>query len=692
MNRPTPPGSGGPPSSHTLTGAQQIVIPVPRTYKLGARRYRWSLLLFPIFVVGLALAVRDVSRVERTLAAEGTKAARVIVYELATGAELRIPIEPGTDVFRVVAHAMRRGNTLAPSGHVAHLTIQATGDQGSLKDDLSLTMPGTTERVTPEDRDLSVGDPVSLNVDVHGVGVGEMTVSLRAIEGADGALVRVYRRDALHALDAVRRTEHVDEERRAHFAHRAGELDWVDLDEAEQLAILGARWKKVGAFRGSRDLTARAIALAPPLASGGGTKIDAPIGVVSIRGDERAAFMARGPTSVHGTAQGDPEAPVAATVRYEDGTVANVEAKGELLLKVPDGNTVGIELSSASAKPIEVRAADPQRIEPPTHAVYWRATPTLPAIVTAGTSALVVRVTARRPVPRSATQPVSIELVATVASAAGATQATPINVTRARSPFDRYETREPMEAPTEKAVFYVIIPAGGTATLTPARTPIDLSLAELDPGAPPRTVASFGPSQARPAVEKVGEVDWTGFVSRRPSNSRAFEPNAHGIVRIAHRLVPAPRTVERAPSFRILRPRAGETKTIDKRIFDSASVTLDIEVTRDIPITLPVHLYSAEPIDIVARIDGGNPKRRALAVAERVTTARRISVQGEVKAIVVLGDDLAPGRHTLTFDVPEGKKAWVHVPWLVRHAPPRPKKNVEPADEAPRWVEGDFDN
>ena len=49
-----------------------------RPKPIGARRFRLSLLVIPLLLVGLRIAVREVSRIERVLAAEGSRAARVI--------------------------------------------------------------------------------------------------------------------------------------------------------------------------------------------------------------------------------------------------------------------------------------------------------------------------------------------------------------------------------------------------------------------------------------------------------------------------------------------------------------------------------------------------------------------------------------------------------------------------------------
>jgi hypothetical protein len=680
------------PNEPTLMGGPSIVVPVGRTSELAVRRIRWSFVLLPLFLIGLAIGVLNVARSERSLEAEGAKATRVIVYQLDTGHELRLAIEPGTDVFRVLMHAARTKEgqdgpePLSPQAHMAKIHFRAKGDLGTLDDLRSISLPGTTSRVTAEDPDLVVGDPIGTSIDVHDVGVGELSMTLDSLDAADALLVRIYRREQVHAVDAMRRSDHLDESRRTHYAHRAGEIDWVDLDDDEQIAILGSKWKKTGALSGSNDIVARAIALAPPEERAPHVHDDVGIATFTIVGDERASFVAHGPTTVHGRID-DPDAPLSATVRYEDGTVANVAGNGELVMKVPDGNVVGVELTAPGDRPIEVRAVDPKRVEPPTRAAYWRASSARPAMIAGGPDPLIVRVTARRGVPRTASEMFPINLAVTATSRTGATTTSPVHAERARSRFDRYESRDPAEAPTDKLVFYVVVPPGGTTQITPLDATLDLSLAELDPSAGARPIASYSPGSKHDPIAKIGEVDWDGFVPRRPSNGPAFEPDAHGLVRVAHRYVSVPESAEKPPSFRIARPRLGDAIKIQDRIFDPASAKLEFDVVGGQHVTLPVHIYSPEPVTVTARVDDGEPRRIAMGVAARVTVDRKVDVVGERKAVVVLGDDLAPGKHTLSFDVDGGKKAWVHVPWLklARRAP-------SSTGTTPRWVEGEFDN
>jgi hypothetical protein len=685
----------------------------PTTREVGARPIRWSLLALPLVVAGLVFAVREVGRVERVLAAEGSRAARVIVYELKPGTDVRVPIEPGTEVFRIVAHAVRK-TSLTNVPHDARLLITASGERGTRTDDIRFAAPGTTARVTPEDSELVVGDPVAVNVDVHDLGRGELTIALTSIVEADGVLVRIYRREAVSGKQLVARPERLGPEGRAHLAKTAGELSWDELELAEQEVLLAARWKRVAALpHANKGLPTHAVAVSgPPMRATSGD-VEPAITVFDLRGDERGAVLAHGKVVVRGRADGDEEAIVHATVRHLDGRVDEIDGKGEVTVEVAEGAEAGIELTRSTPGILSIRASDPNKLEGTGHVGAWRTTKARPAVVNAGNEPIVLRVSARRPVPRDAAGEVPIVLDATISAPSSGKepnvfakvadpkaldpkgvgggpkdQTVTLRAMRARSIYERYDVRAPSSAPTASAVFHVLVPAGGSATLAPAEGEIDLSLAELDPGATPRPVRAWPADGPGPAVRKTGDQEWGGFVGRWPSNAGAFQSSEDGrtTIRIPHRLVPLPEPQTGTPSFRIKRPPAGDAITRNGRLFDPTTVSFEIDVPAGEALVLPVRAYAKEPLDLIAKIDGDVPDRRDRGVAERITTARKIAVTEEVRSIVVLGDDLPAGKHVLTFVPPPGKKAWVHLPWM-----PRPRLPGAPPPD-PHWIEGDLED
>jgi hypothetical protein len=96
-----------------------------------------------------------------------------------------------------------------------------------------------------------------------------------------------------------------------------------------------------------------------------------------------------------------------------------------------------------------------------------------------------------------------------------------------------------------------------------------------------------------------------------------------------------------------------------------------------------LRLYSRTPTDVVLRVDGGRPKRRSSGLATHVTSDRRVHVDGEATAVVLLGDDLARGTHTIEAVAPPGQKVWVHAHWQKGKSR---KQSYAPA----RWIAGDF--
>jgi len=653
--------------------------------RASGERTDLAILVF-VFFVGLSLAVRHIAKIERTLAAEGANSRRVIVYELDAGKEFRVPIEPKSEVFRIVAHLVS-SKPLAPHPHTVRLQAKIHTDRGDRQEDLVFLAPWTTERVAPEDQGLVVGDPIGVNLDVHDAGVGELSLGLQGVEGADGLLVRVYRREAVSSLDSLRRRANIDPQKREHLARRAGELDWVDLDDHEQIALVGARWKKVAALSDSnRELVSRAIALGSPPARPE-RKDDGKAITLDVDPAERVAFFATGPVTAMARVNFNPDGRVFANVRDEAGSDQR-DGKGELTIDVPAGKEQGVELGVDKASSVSLLANDPSKLELPSKIGFWRATPARPAILSAGQIPIVVRTTVRRAVARDLTENASLGMQVTIArgpepSASKITRLLP--ATAARSDFDRYDVHDHKVSPTEKAVHYLVVPAHGVATLTPTEGELDLSFSELDPQAEAMHIDATSVDAPRKTVVKVGESDWKGFVTRRPSNAAQFETEGgRGFLRVARRLTVLPPPNADALPFRVRHPTGSKPTEINGSIFEPANLPLGVDVGSDHPVALVVRLFAPEKTDVVAIVDGGTPERVSAGVAERVTVSRSMTIEGEMKAVIVLGDDLKPGPHTLSFVFAAQKQVFVHAPWVLKKKDPKPPKEAH-------WVAGDFD-
>lgn len=697
----------------------------------GARTGRLGLVILPVLLLGLVLTVREIARVERVLAADGTRAQRVVTYVLPRGGVLRAPIERGSDVVRVVVHAVRRGGALGPAAHVARLSIRARGVRGEAVEDVALPLPGTATRVTPEEPGVSVGDPLAFNLDLHGVGEGELTLSLLGLDDADAVAVRLYRRDALGEEAEVRAARLAPGERR-HLALRAGELGFLDVDPEEQRALIGARWRKLSARRDGDDAPRTlAIALATPperAAARGALPADA---WLDLRGDERGAWIAQGPASLVFTAEGDASAEIRATLIDADGDSHTRSGRGAVRVDVEPSRRVAIEIERGAPGEVSLRASSPAALAPDGFAVAYRVRPERALRVDAATLSRILRLTARKPLPRGSREPAQIALEATLTLEGGRSERVPLRATRAASRYDRYVGRSDpraragteaardeadprddpagedgrVEAPTERAVFHVILPAHASLSVTAAEGPVDLSLSELDPASPPQPAAAFPADAPHRALRETGGPGWPGYVPRRPSNADAFGPDARRLIRTPPRLVEVAFPPPAAPTFRLDRPNVWDALVLAKRIFEPSTVAYEIELPPGEGLVLPLRLYTTEPLSVVARVDGARPwpapaapppapgatiadatARRDAGFPARVTTARTFSVDREVRTVMVLGDDLAPGKHVLTFTPPPGKKAWVHLPWTIHARPPGPT----PPD--PRWIDGELDD
>jgi hypothetical protein len=667
-------------ADNNMTEFQELSVAPPRVTNVSDRRFAVSLWFLPAAIAAIVLIVREMARMERTLSAEGEKSSRVLVYDLPTGETLHVPLESGTEVIRIVAHA-RGGDNMSLITHGAHLSMDAHGNRGERKETIELAMPGTRSRARAEEPDIAVADPLGFDVDVHGIGRGELEVKLDSIDGAQGMLVRIYRRELLDQLEVVRRERVLDEKHENHLASRSWEIDWSDLDELERAELLEGRWRKVGLVRGSKELAVHAIAISagqqkaltayhPPLVSS----------MSLVQGETDTIF-----TAGAATLYVDTENPATVQMKREDGSVDRVVANGRFELHtVP---RTGVEIETMGA--VSIRTDDPAAVETPIIMRAWRATTTRPIVIDGEGANRVIRVAARRSVPRGWTAPVALDLTAAFTTAGtNARLGFPLHGNVAPSTFDRFtgDITSASEAPTQKLVTHALLSPGKTVTFVPGPDPVDIALGELDPDAAPRM------SEARPIgaplpIANANDETWAGFLPRRPTNAAQFGVDESHLVRIARRIVPYVKTPEHAIT-RVSNPPK-DVRMVDNRAYEKAGDEPYVIQTDGDAHWLTLRFIADAPCDVTARIDGGKPRRKLEGLAQHVTVTHSIHVpQGESAAVVVLGDDLDVGTHELTLQVAPGT-AWVHVPWI---RPRKAKKQTTPQNTAPKWVGGDFDN
>jgi hypothetical protein len=279
-----------------------------------------------------------------------------------------------------------------------------------------------------------------------------------------------------------------------------------------------------------------------------------------------------------------------------------------------------------------------------------------PAIVRSLDAPIVLRVQARRPLSEAQPQSTRLRLAVDVSDAVR-TVTSNLDVQLAKANGDHYDTVGEGRIPSELSTFYVLIPRRGQAIIRVAEGEVDLVLGELDPRAAQRR-----------------------FVRRRPTNWSAFMAGGTVRLRVAHRAAPVGAPVLVAPPMtRVALPHVVGSRKRQGRTFIPASTLIPFEVRRGASSRLYLRLLAEPPADVQVLIDGGEPHRRRSGLATSITVGRMVHAEGEAKLSLVLGDDLEPGRHLLSFQ-PTQSKCVVHLPW---------QKPVR-APRQTAWVVGDF--
>ena len=643
-------------------------------WAVHGRWRRLVLLALPVALgVGLIFLARALSLRARVLAREETTAGRVVTYALEPGQRLRIPIESDTEVLRLVMHVFRHG-PLDPELHMARLTTSVSGGAEPRTETLDVPLPGLSRRAVAEDGDVTVGDPLALNVDVHGVKGGDLTLLLVSAPGTDGVLVRAYRREALGLSDALERRATLSDTEREHLARRGGALDWLDLDAADRATLVAARWRKVSAFSdGDLGVVQRAISLAPRDQQAASPRIGAELATLDLFANELAAGTATGEVAVVARAVRDPASRLNVHLFRSVAGEQTLEGAGMVRFDLPAGETARFEVGVGKAETVRLEATEPGRVTLTHSVAYFRTSADRPVVVTAGPSPLVLRVSARLPRARSQEGVAVASLLTTTTTQAGATLTAKVDAPVSSSRVDRYDEASPTLRPSERFSTLVLVPAGGRAT-TPHRSDrlarsdnLDLSLSELDPQAPPRPLAARPSGEVAVPAPEVAE--WEGFFARRPSNADAFSTAAEGRVRVAKAAPTAETNADKISVLRVARPRIPGAVWVDGILFEPAHVsfTLNVPAGRQGSASvaaLPFRLRAKAATDVLVRFDGGHARRRTAGLAHVLTTDRVIHVDGEARARLLLGDDLEPGRHEVSFVAPAGAELFVHLPWV----------------------------
>lgn len=597
----------------------------PSRRRLKHRRLLWisPLLLSPF----MYLSVQALARTEDALAIQ-VQRNRVVTYTLEPRGRLTFPIEPNTDVMRFVARAFSRTG-LPPAPHAARIVFEVRGATRTRSERVEVPLSGLIQHAVAEDAELSVGDASPINIDVHDTGAGELTLTLEDVGDADGLLVRAYGREA----DG------------------------------------GAVWRKLAPLGDDmRGVTPRTLALARSQAISNQPARGA-LGTFAVSGDERVTGSARGPNTIVARAANSSDAVVTMLLRsalHGEHTIAGV---GQVVADLSPNEHAEFEVASEGGEAIAIDAADGGNVSLGRSLRYFRSAPDRPVQIVIGSESLVLQVHARRPVARSSDAPVDIALVSTFTKPSRRSSSTLLSATSTRSRFDRYEDADGELAPTDAAVFRLLVPARTRLALKPRDGELDLSLSELDPHAPAQQQDELADVSAR----KIG------FETRWPSNAADFDAHTglmHVSPKFALNFEPPPEPTL-AMAY-VTRPRNALAIRREGKWFVRADSPIALRVTGKQPLVLPMRIFAERASDAPVRIeiDGGRPRRRTLGSVQRITTNRSVTLDGMVKTYVILGDDLSAGRHTIAFTTDAKSVVWVQLPWL------------EP--NAPRWISGSF--
>jgi hypothetical protein len=658
----------------------------PRVQHVRARRRLVvAALLAPAIVLGVVKVVDRLSSIDRALAAEGANAARGLVYELPRGSKLVVPIEPDSDLLRFVVSGYRRGTPIPLTPRHVRIKIDARGER-SRSEVVELELPGIRTHITPEDASLLVADPLAFSFDVHDLGVGEATLTLEDALEIDGVLVRAYRREHLKPGDTSFRDHSLDPIQKDHLATWAWEPGWNELADVERDALLATRWRKIPAVRGpSGDLRSFPVAISAPPARPTVSRVGSLLGTVSVRHEERVAMVVRGSTTLR--ASSDPGIHLHATVRTLDGNETKLAGDGLLEVAIPDAQVRSVEMWSDEEAIVTFRTTDAGPVEWLSWATAHRVTASNAIELASPDAPRAVRVSMRRPVPRAGMPlvPIAVRVDVDEPTSRGKLVRTSrtFRAEVARARVDRYDGTDPLQAPTDRASFFVRLARGGSATIaTGDGAPIDVTLAELDEAFEPEPLETRPMDTELSPFMLAGERTWLGFVPRLPSNAAAFAPlEGRPRLRLGKTIVqrPPPGIGAAAPAIAHLKHTTTRITEKDGRRFDAIDQPFEIDPDAARPLFVPVVFQSDEPTHVVLSIDIDPRHALRSGFAEHLTRTRSVDVPaGHTRTTFTIGDDLPPGRHRLRVESPS-KTLTVLLPWASTRA------------VGPRWIGGAFE-
>jgi hypothetical protein len=333
------------------------------------------------------------------------------------------------------------------------------------------------------------------------------------------------------------------------------------------------------------------------------------------------------------------------------------------------------DIASVAVSPLDLRSSGTGSVNLGSTIHPFRATPTAPLLLGSIDVPRVVRVTARVAMGPADGESAAISVDATIEATGAPAETVPLRSQVKRSLVDRFDSPGSDLSPSEAASFLLLLPRNATLTLRPVSSEVALTLAELDAGP---AIVAFTDRPKGPT----NTFERARFVPLRLD--AALLPDGPAS-RIHLALPPLEKTLHHLPSIgRLSRPPRAASIKHEGRTYVTSISPLEVRIDRDaIPRVVFLRLYSRTPMEVVLRVDGGSPRRRNSGITTHVTSDRRVHVDGEATAVVLLGDDLAQGAHTVEAVAPPGQEVWVHARWEKGKSRNR---SFAPA----RWIAGDF--
>lgn len=630
------------------------------------RRWSGAAIVIALILVATAWSVRRLARTPLSID-DSARSRRVIAYEAFGPHSATWKVAPGTDVLRFVAYRPRSGGEDQSARPPLRAIVTISGHEQPM----TIAIP--VSRRAPNAAFEASGDPLvdsaAFDLDVRDDAPCDVTI----VSAEHEELVLMAWARAIDSGDGSPAARLPTKARGAMRARGAGELDWIDLDSFEKQTLAERRWHRLAAVSSTANEDGVALVLRPPHQDIASVAASPPRLHQVIGLGQVVRANADGPIEM--TLEGSSASAISVDIHSRNAPPRHLGGTLPFILSIPAGTSQQVEITAETGTTLDLRTSGAGSVNLGSTVHPFQATPTAPLVLGSIDVPRVVRVTARVAMGPAGSESAAIAVDATIEATGAPAEVAPLRGQVKRSHVDRFDAPQRDLSPSEAASFLLLVPPNATLTLRPAAAEVAITLAELDAG--PAIVAFTD----RPKGQT------TPFARARfvPLHLDAATPPDDPASRI-HLAPPLlEQTLHHLPSIgRLSRPPHAASIKHEGRTYVSSISPLEVRIDRDaIPRVVFLRLYSRTPMEVVLRVDGGSPRRRSSGITTHVTSDRRVHVDGEATAVVLLGDDLAPGAHTVEAVAPPGKEVWVHARWEKGKSR---KQSFAPA----RWIAGDF--